>query len=129
MWTANIISSEKSDLDINIIVEFTDGTTIKSIPFRVSNPDSITQIIKNQLDQYEKISTATVNVGLVDVTVPLPPSPTPEQKDLTAFQKNLLQYKQSANAEKLGLIVSPSSVELLNTVQSTFKPEYINLFN
>lgn len=129
MWTAKIINSEKSDLDINLTVEFTDGNITKTIPFRVSNPDSIKKIIKTQLDQYEKVGSAVIDLGPVDTNpVDLPP-PTQGELDTIQFQKTLGQYRQSIRAESVGLVITPSSTDLLEILQSTFKPEYLTLFN
>lgn len=126
-WTANIIDVKKNELDIEITVEFTNGTITKSVPFRVHEPSSIDNIIKQQLNQYTKVEQASVQVGVVDLSAKPVTPPSRAEVDASAFTANLNLYRKTLEAEKLGITVSPTAAEILQTLKDTYLPEYIEL--
>lgn len=98
MWTTKITSVTKQDLYFGMTVEFyKDGLLKHTFTFeRVSDPNSIPQLIRDQLSQYQKIDVVNdvTLIGNIDVAVAIPITapPTKEATDLQAYnqQRQLL---------------------------------------
>lgn len=132
-WTAEIKSTTKSDLGLQITVQFTDGVKTTSVPFNVSEPDSIKTLIQRQIDQYEKIASvdAVALVGPVDLTKPAPVGPTQAQLDAQAYGLNVARFRQMQGAIKAGVLDAgdASVIALQATLKKDFLPEYLSFFN
>lgn len=119
MWTANITGIEKNALDFDMTVEFSNGDVTKVVAFKLSEPASITQVIKNQLDQYQKIDDLNVPLGKVDFQ-PAPAPVPPSEKEVTDKEYQLKRavlvgLKQDLD---LGLISQDEYSTALNEAKS-----------
>lgn len=93
MWTATIKNVTKNTLDMDITVDFSNGETTHTIPFKISDPSSVKRILANQLAQYEAVETADLALGVVDFTPPAPVVPTQDQLDQQAYAQKRAELK------------------------------------
>lgn len=118
MWKAKI-TSIKSDPSANVALTsfqyyHTDGRT-KDITERISNPDSIQEIVFNgirELERVDSINNLISNPTIGDVVIPTPVQPTQAEKDLQNFQKWLGLVQLLSAAKQLGWITGSEQVVL-----------------
>lgn len=138
MWTAAITNVTKtgSGLAAEVVVAFTDGTTINTIPFMVHNVADVKQLVVRQVAQYKAIDTfcATPPLGEVDLTPPVPPDPpvpTQEERDKALYVADYAKSLQMQAAIKEGILQADDAdyVALKASLVTRFKPEYLSVFN
>ena len=129
MWTANITSITKraDNLSFEMSVDFTDGKQTFTIPFLVSDPNSVKRLVANQINQYEAIDAFIANppLGPVDVTPePAPPLPTDTdlaKQDYAAKRAALVQAKSDLSLGLIDQAVYDSLLQDTLTAQTTVK--------
>lgn len=125
MWTTKIVEISKTDIKCDVSVEFfKDGVKVNNFTFRnVSDPNSIKQLIRNQLAQYQRIDSLNEHdlIGDVDLSLPVAESPAPNQDELD--QQMYTQKRQAlVQAQKdleLGIIEQTEFDSLQADVKAT----------
>lgn len=131
-WTAELLKVNKIDpTSLEIDVSFSNGTDTRVVPFRVSNPDSIKRIIKDQINQYEAIeaAVATLQLGAVDLTPPAKaPDPVPET-DRQVFAEALTKYRRTKIAFDLGLVTQTALDNAATDMKTAYKPRFLGMLD
>lgn len=124
MWTAEIITVENNAQNATIQVEFTNDSMTRTHDFTISDPESLTTIIQDQLDQYNKIEdfVTKIQVGVVDTT------PDQDKIDQEIFLADYKELQDLQNAIAQGFVKSDQAfIDLQVKVKQEFKPEYSSL--
>ncbi len=140
VWTGEILLVEKdANGTLTATLSWTDGVRTEGPPKPIENLANMAAVI-NTLEKFvasknkeearkEEIAALDLAavVGPLDaVKDVLKPQTSQDDIDRKAFQDALTQYRLALAAEALGL-PSLGSAKLLQTVQSTYKPEYITM--
>jgi len=136
-WTAKLISKEKEDRYLDLVVEFSDGTRVVHERFRITGNIALSGFKNRLRGAVSRLEAgdqagADIPLGDVDLTIvppPPPPPPTPEEIAAQAEATWNLKFRKLRVAEELvlrGAISDtlPALVTLRAAVQDDFLPSY-----
>lgn len=134
MWTASIVSIVKSRGKTHIKVDYTDGIdtlTITHIAEGINcTKDWLISVIRNEIQKMERVYALAdeISLGNVDITI-TPPIPTQEEIDRDKFIQDYRKFIIITRIVNLGILTGqePFITNLVNTLKTNFKQEYINL--
>lgn len=107
MYTVNIknaFESETRGIFVLDVEYFKDDILITVLSYRISEPDSVKELINNQIKQYKKVDAVDLGtlIGSVDLTVAEPTEVPPTDQEIYETAKNnLRQLKEDLD---LGLV-------------------------
>lgn len=121
-WTHEILSVKVNDLSADYIIRFSNGTATRDIPFNISDPSSVKQIIINHINQFTKMDalSASLPIGIIDLTPPVVPGPTQDQIDRAAYSALAKKYK----ATQLAVAAKVVDASALTQIEADLKANY-----
>jgi len=134
MWTANINNVVKNQGKLSITVEYTNGTDsfVDTYYLTRTADGTIKNIVANKIKELTDLYTYadSLAIGAVDIT-PTPVVPTQAEVDKNTFLANYNKLKAMKVAITHGMISAsnPAYLALVDTVKTTYKPEYIEFIS
>lgn len=130
-WIATIKEVNKEVHIANIVVQFTDGQTITTINYRTLDMESLKNMVRQQIAQYESLELEDFPLGEMDLSLPEAPIPTTKEQQQEQFLKDYVELQQYQKALDKGLIKSDNVqyTTLQVKVKTTWKEEYVPLIN
>lgn len=71
MWQADLVEVIKENGNLKVKVNYNNGVVVYTKDYLISEPDSIKRIIKDQINQYQKIEDFQPTLGIVDLSEPV----------------------------------------------------------
>ena len=122
MWQFNIVTKEKVENKVRIVVHFEQGQEKLDREYwfeRIDNIESLKDKIRIELDILAKRDQFfnAVPTGAIDLTKPQPPSPTPKQIKEAEYNKKFEELEQAKHSLDLGLIIQVEYDILVNELK------------
>lgn len=132
MYTATVKNKEIIKGQMNITVDFSDGTTTiteKCIP---QDRNGFVHWVKSRLSTFNSATEIDTDYSIntvVDLSEPVPPAPTAGELAKQAWFADYLTLQDVQKLIDLGVLTGtePKVVSLRNKVKNNFKPEYLSL--
>ena len=131
MWTANLKNIVKNQGKLSVTVEYTDGTdTFVDTYYLTRTTDgTVKSLVANKIKELTDLSTYadSLATGVVNTT-PTPVVPTQAEVDKNTFVSNFNKLKAMKVAISFGIFAATNAtyLALIDTVKTTYKPEYID---
>jgi len=130
-WTAELIKKEKEATHLDLVVRFSDGTTVIEERYRITRTLTVASfkaLVRRKIVDLESLpqSDTNLSLGVVDLVPPVVVPPTPaeiaEQRWRQKFDR--LQVAQMLVDHGVISNILPAYVNLRNEVQADFLPAY-----
>lgn len=128
-FIATLINKEQENDKIRVWVDYTDGASTFSDNFTITDEGDLKRQVKNKIIQLTKAKSAFQNLvidGEIDISSP---DPTQAELDRQEFLANYSKLQRINVAVNLGILTGDETfiTNLINTIRTSFKPEYIDV--
>ena len=125
VWTATLIEKEYivGKDKVGVLVTYTDGINTVLNTYYVDGVIELRDLVIRRIKELDRFKTTFDNLP---IGATITQSQTQNEIDKNTYFNNLNKYKNFKDLVSLGILTNIDGVTLLNTLTSTFKPEYLN---
>lgn len=133
MYTAKVTNKETINGQLNVTVEFTNGTDVVTETVIPQDRDGFFHWLKSRLATFnggvDLDAELSIDQAVEAPTQPTPATPTQEEIDRADWFDNYNRLKKVEELVSLGVVATDHAkvVALRDLVKTTIKPEYIDM--